>query len=216
MVIHKIDTGRLLIVPVFALILLVNVSQVHADITALQPIDTVKFSQVIHHLLVGAFNMLLIFLYFMRRSAKATSDSYLAKAIAVIASFLPFALPFIGKPTDSPTLMISSDIIAIIGLSFSIYALISLGRSFSIIPQARKLVNHGPYQLVRHPLYVAELINLLGLIIASLSALTVTLFIILAVCQAYRASQEENLLADLFPEYKEYRLKTARFIPGIF
>ena len=37
-----------------------------------------------------------------------------------------------------------------------------LGKSFSIIPQARRLVREGPYSVVRHPLYLAEEVALLS------------------------------------------------------
>ena len=43
-----------------------------------------------------------------------------------------------------------------------IVVIFHLGRSFSIVPQARTLVRTGPYKFVRNPLYLAEEVALLG------------------------------------------------------
>jgi protein-S-isoprenylcysteine O-methyltransferase Ste14 len=40
---------------------------------------------------------------------------------------------------------------------------LSLGRSISILPQARQLVTSGPYAFVRHPLYLGEMTAMLGI-----------------------------------------------------
>ena len=40
-----------------------------------------------------------------------------------------------------------------------------LGRSFSINAEARRLVTEGPYAVIRHPLYLAEQIALIGVFI---------------------------------------------------
>ena len=55
----------------------------------------------------------------------------------------------------------------VFGTLASVYCLYYLGRSFSIMACARELVTHGPYGVIRHPLYVAEAITVLGIIIAN-------------------------------------------------
>ena len=167
-------------------------------------------------MLIVVFYILLVSLYFVRRSARATSESQITKALAVIATFLPFLISFVSKPLDNPALVIAADLIVVVGMAFSVYALSMLGRSFSIVPQARKLVNHGPYRLIRHPLYLGELATIFGVILVSLATLSIILFIVLCVLQIYRALEEEKLLTGMFPEYKEYSSRTARFIPGLF
>jgi protein-S-isoprenylcysteine O-methyltransferase Ste14 len=102
------------------------------------------------------------------------------------------------------------------GICFSLYALFVLGKNFSIIPQARSLVQRGPYKLIRHPLYTAEILSTFGIFLVRPSVLTTVLFLLIILGQVYRAFQEEILLNSTFPEYENYRLKTARFIPHIF
>jgi protein-S-isoprenylcysteine O-methyltransferase Ste14 len=41
----------------------------------------------------------------------------------------------------------------VVGHLLAVYALAWLGRSFSIMAEARRLVTDGPYAVVRHPLY---------------------------------------------------------------
>jgi len=106
--------------------------------------------------------------------------------------------------------------IIILGMLLSIFALLALGRNVSIIPQARKLVRHGPYRLVRHPLYLGELICVLGIVVAEITIPKITVFLLFMTAQIYRSLWEEKLLISTFPEYKEYSSKKRRFIPGIF
>jgi protein-S-isoprenylcysteine O-methyltransferase Ste14 len=47
-------------------------------------------------------------------------------------------------------------------MASSIYVSCWLGRSFSIFPEGRELVTHGPFSVVRHPLYLTEQIAALG------------------------------------------------------
>lgn len=213
---HKMDIGRLVILPVFSSLLFINVFGFCEYVKALEPASTIKVARLIHLMLLLCFYSLVVFLYFMRYTAKSTANSLIAKAIAVIASFLPFAIPFLGSPSDNSDIMLFANLVTIFGMVVSIYSLSALGRNFSIIPQARTLVQTGPYKLVRHPLYLGEFIGLMGIVLARFSVSVMTVFCLIIALQIYRALQEERLLASIFPEYESYSLNKARFIPGIF
>ncbi len=214
--VHKIDVGRLIIVPIFAFLMMINVLVVYQDLKVVFPITTIKATGLIHHFLIVCFYSLIILLYFLRSRATSTSRSHVANLIAIVATFIPFTLPLLSKPAlDKPGILLAANMIIIISIVLSIFALSSLGRSFSIIPQARKLIKTGPYRVVRHPLYVGELIGVFGLVLADLTILKIAIFLLLVAFQVYRAIQEEKLLGDVFPDYKEYSCKTSRFIPGI-
>jgi len=215
--VYKIDIGRLIVLPIFTLILIINFLNIYKDFKALLPINMIKVFGLTYHLLFVCFYVLIILLYFLRVSAISTSKSFITNTIAVIATLLPFTLPLLSKvPLVNPGRILAADLIIISGISFSIYALSTLGRNISIIPQARKLVKSGPYRFVRHPLYLSELISVFGFVLGEITLSRIIIFLLLIVLQVYRAFQEEKLLAGIFPEYKEYCSETARFIPGIF
>ena len=132
----------------------------YRDLKGLDPINLIKAVGLIHHLLIVCFYILLILLYFLRTSAISTSKSPVTNIIAIVTTSIPFTIPLLGRNLlVDPLSIIISSVIIILGMLLSIFALLALGRNVSIIPQARKLVRHGPYRLVRHPLYLGELIE---------------------------------------------------------
>ena len=213
---HKIDVGRLMIVPLFTLLLVANILAIRGEVNVLVPLSTIKVATLVHRLLIICFYALWVILYIMRSSARATTDSFVAKAIAIVATFIPFAFPVLSRPINNLGIMLFADVVIILGMIITLYSLSVLGRSVSIIPQARSLVQTGPYRIVRHPLYLGELIAILGIVLARFSLSAMTVFCLLTALQIYRAVQEERLLAGTFPEYESYSLNRARFIPGIY
>lgn len=102
------------------------------------------------------------------------------------------------------------------GCLFAGASLLALGRSFGVFPARRALVTHGPYAWVRHPVYLGELIALLGLCLqrATPAALGWTALIIGAV--ALRVRLEERVLAA-DPAHAAYRKRVRfRLLPHIW
>jgi protein-S-isoprenylcysteine O-methyltransferase Ste14 len=51
------------------------------------------------------------------------------------------------------------------GNALAVLVLVQLGRSFSIMAEARRLVTSGVYRWVRHPLYLAEELAVIGIVL---------------------------------------------------
>jgi protein-S-isoprenylcysteine O-methyltransferase Ste14 len=85
-----------------------------------------------------------------------------------------------------------------------------------MMAEARRLVTSGPYRLVRHPLYLAEELAVVGIFVQSLSLWTALILAVQIAFQLRRMHNEEAILAESFPEYAAYRQRTARLLPGIY
>ncbi len=157
-----------------------------------------------------------IVLFLVRRSPVGKAKGWRPRIAAIVgfgSAFLFLALPRVGLPS---WLNLVSSLLIIGGTTGSIVAVGRLGRSFSILPQVRAPVMEGPYRFVRHPLYLAEQIAGLGVMLQFQQpwALLVALFSLLT--QFPRMHYEEQILAETFPLYRDYAGRTARLVPGIY
>jgi len=100
------------------------------------------------------------------------------------------------------------------------YAIAILGRFFSLsvqLSEDHRVVDKGPYRLVRHPSYTGILITFagLGLAVQSLGAL-LALLLFFGISFGYRMYVEERtLLSGLGQDYASYMKRTKRLIPFI-
>jgi len=106
--------------------------------------------------------------------------------------------------------------ICLVGTAMSIFVLTHLGRSYSLMAEARRLVTTGPYGIIRHPLYVTEELASFAVLIQFLSFSTVFIFLVHALIQFQRMKNEEAVLEKAFPEYQAYKSSTARLIPRVY
>jgi protein-S-isoprenylcysteine O-methyltransferase Ste14 len=132
---------------------------------------------------------------------------------ALLGSFLSFTLALLPKAELGPFWSITSTLLITVGAISSFIVLRWLGKSFSILAEARRLVTSGPYRLVRHPLYVCEGIALLGVALQVISPLAVVIILLIMLLQFRRMMNEEVVLSSAFPEYRDYAERTPRVIP---
>ena len=133
-----------------------------------------------------------------------------ATALAIDALGLSAA-----QPVTRPDAASIATALMLAGTLLAFWSAWSLGRSFSLLPQARQLVTTGPYRYVRHPIYLGGFLITLGEIWLRWSPLVVALNVVFVAAQVVRLRYEEALLERTFPEYAEYRARTSCVIPGI-
>lgn len=132
---------------------------------------------------------------------------------ALIGCFAAVALTAVPHVNVVPQLELMANITTVFGFALCIWCLWWLGRSFSILAQARRLVTAGPYQIVRHPLYACEAIVLLGIILRNPRWPTVAVGLIVLAFQYRRVVNEERVLRTAFPEYQEYARRVPMLMP---
>jgi protein-S-isoprenylcysteine O-methyltransferase Ste14 len=101
------------------------------------------------------------------------------------------------------------------GAGLAIGARVSLGSGWVASATSSELVTHGPYALVRHPLYGGLLVAMLG------SALGQSVLWMLPLIVYWRgfvssARREEQLLIEQYPDrYRAYMRRTQMFVPFV-
>lgn len=110
--------------------------------------------------------------------------------------------------------------LAVLGLGFTLYAQVAMGRSWRIgvDPDERtELVTGGPFALVRNPIFSAMIPTGLGIALMVPSAVAITAFVALvaALELQVRAVEEPHLLRVHGETYRRYAERTGRFVPGV-
>jgi protein-S-isoprenylcysteine O-methyltransferase Ste14 len=186
-----------------------------AAIPRLFPLDN------LHKLLVAAASIANIMFASLIASTTLTRLAPILKAkgivpriSALLGTFLCMALAFLPKADLGPGLSAFSTALILIGASLSFVVLRWLGKSFSILAEARQLVTKGPYRIVRHPLYICEGIAIVGVMLQVISPSAIFIAIVVAMLQYRRMINEEAILSSAFPEYGAYAARTPLVIPA--
>jgi protein-S-isoprenylcysteine O-methyltransferase Ste14 len=158
-----------------------------------------------------AFNLMAVYLIVMRSNPVKRSKGLLPNACGFVGTFLSVGIPYVGAATLPFGLQMVSTMLLVVGSVGSFMVLAKLGRSFSILPEARLLVTSGPYTIARHPLYAMEIVSILGMAMLyrqpGASLLSVGVIVMLVV----RSHFEEKILTEAYPEYAQYRTRVRRF-----
>ena len=168
---------------------------------------------------------------FLKRSAEFSSGEpsrrslflVLIKAIKIgiligiiVQTVSPEILPITPEPF---AIRLVGVVIFTLGLLVAVLSRIHLGNNWSDIETGQVLreqtvVRKGVYAYVRHPIYVGDLLLLLGLQL-SLNSWLVLSVALLAPIVLWKAVREEKMLVNDLPGYRVYCSQTKRFIPFI-
>lgn len=149
------------------------------------------------------------------RLLKATKVAILGGL--VVQTLLPMEIFPIRE--DPSALRVIGTSIYTVGLFVAILARLQLGKNWSDIETPRiepgqMVVSQGLYRCIRHPVYVGDLMLLLGLELALNSWLVLGAIALIPIVSR-RAIREEKLLAEQLPGYDAYMRRTKRFIPFV-
>jgi protein-S-isoprenylcysteine O-methyltransferase Ste14 len=203
---------------VFFLLLAITVASSVLPMVA-GPQSALSVAALFAKLCVILFYTLLVWFTLTRAQPRAQAAGCQPRIMALLGTFLFVAsLAWLKKHHGVGIAghLISATLVAT-GSALMLAILLRLGRSFSIMAEARALVTSGPYAIVRHPLYVAEAIATIGVLIEFLSWAAATVVVLQFACQIQRMRNEEKVLLGAFPiDYARYMARTKRLIPGIW
>lgn len=145
-------------------------------------------------------NSIMVGMYVTKRDARSISMSPFLWLLAFAGTCVPLVL----RPTAPSMSTNIGNIIQLIGILSIAASMLSLRRSFGIVPAHRGIRTGGLYNLVRHPLYASELLWMLGFVIANPSGWNIALWVCDCALQLARALAEERFLGS-DPIYTQYR-----------
>jgi protein-S-isoprenylcysteine O-methyltransferase Ste14 len=152
-----------------------------------------------------------------RRTIKGQRANWRAGGVALLGTFLLNVVAFLPiEASTSTESLLASSAVVVVGTVFTIWSLVTLGRCFGLFPEVRGLVLRGPYRLVRHPVYLGELVSALGLLVVKPHPLIVAVFAAFVALQYGRTIYEERALAAAYPDdYPAYARRVPRLVPGL-
>jgi protein-S-isoprenylcysteine O-methyltransferase Ste14 len=181
------------------------------QLTSLKP-----FAEIVARSSTICFLALMTVLFLIRLEPIQKANRLMPRVMAITGTFFVSLVTLFPRADLSLTETVLASVASFLGTALSTIALAHLGRSFSLMAEARRLVTTGPYRVVRHPLYLFEELAAVGVLIQFLSVYTALIFVAHIWIQLQRIKNEESILEQTFPEYQHYKSTTARLIPGLY
>ena len=179
-------------------------------------LSSLQLLQFIGRISALVFTFLVIYLFIARKTPERKSEGLVPRVVAICGTFSVAGFLLLDGANLSLRVQFLATLLTVTGSVGSLIAISRLGRSFSILPEARRLVTSGPYSVIRHPLYLAEIIGILGSILQFRQPWALMIGSGAIAMLYWRTVFEERVLTQAYPEYAAYKARTRRFIPYFF
>jgi protein-S-isoprenylcysteine O-methyltransferase Ste14 len=154
-----------------------------------------------------------------RSVAKRDTRSIFGIAVGAIAFALVWAHPTFYPQKQGMGVLLAGPI-ALVSVTFAIWAILTLGTQWSIQAQLKanhQLVTTGPYRFVRHPIYTSffGLLIATGLVFSDSKRLAIGI-VLYFICTTIRIRSEESLLRQEFgATFDTYARNTPAVLPFV-
>jgi protein-S-isoprenylcysteine O-methyltransferase Ste14 len=160
-------------------------------------------------------------------SGRVGSAEWFGGVAFVAATVLGVAAPVLDETDlvdpigalDGVGTQIGGVVLYVLGLGGLLWSQRALGRSWRIgVDETERtaLVTHGPYELVRNPIYTAmtSVFGGLALLVPSVVALASVVLLVIALEMQTRLVEEPYLVNSQGDSYADYAARVGRFLPG--
>ena len=207
--------GRVLPALFFSLFVANQVLQLSETVQGARTFSDYMF--VLRQVLALSYFTMLVVLYSTRLPQRGTDHRLGVIVVAFTGTFSALLGTFLPGGERRVWLVLPGDIVATIGLVYSVWGLAFLRRSFSITPEARRLVTGGPYRLSRHPVYLGEIATAIGVNLATAGWPGALALVYFVGAELLRMRWEEGVLSKAFPaDYPAYAARVPRYFPNPF
>lgn len=163
-------------------------------------------------LLIVAVEGLVAVMLVIRRDPDQTAHGWQTWLATSVGTFAPMLM----RPTDAPSDLLVGQLLQGGAFALQILAVLSLNRSFGLLPAHRGVQSKGLYRWVRHPLYMTYLIAHVGYLASNMSLWNFCVVVTVTAFQVVRILQEERLLSQ-YPDYVSYVSGTRwRLVPAVW
>jgi len=194
---------------------------------------TITYWQAWIYLVVVSVSSVLLVLYtikdpvLLEGRTKLAAEQRLIQRVIVLLMAVPIIAAFIipgldhrfGWSSVPSWLSIGGDLFIAVSLwlVYLVFKENSFGAATVEVVKDQKVISTGPYAVVRNPMYSCAAIFFVAMAFALGSYWDLIPAVLIMLGFVWRLSDEENLLAQSLPGYKEYRAKVRwHLIPGIF
>ena len=97
--------------------------------------------------------------------------------------------------------------------------LIMRAGKLNVFPELRtgaRLITHGPYRLIRHPMYLSVILFGLSLTLNFFTWFRLGVWIVLCIDLLLKIRYEERLLVSGIPDYEAYIRSTKKLLPFLY
>jgi len=116
-------------------------------------------------------------------------------------------------------LFVTGIVLVVGGYACTLWCYAAMGNTWRIginRKEKTKLVEQGPYRMIRHPIYAFQLVMLAGAALLLPTILSFAILVIHLICALIKAVDEENYLKTVHGQtYTDYMARTGRLVPRL-